>query len=858
MSRFLSIMVLLVIGGILSADESVRLREVDCRVRLMATAAAEESETINNPLYQPQIVAAVPDGAWLKKGEQVILFDATSASNEWVRLLHQRRILDTELDAKLTEADNKISELEDNLQTARDRLAVENARLARLYSLPDTNEVRVVDGRLRISGLTLDAASNELVRAGQRLSAGLISPAAFEKTRSAWLQAQSRNKAAAAKYMLAIQSADALAIEKSRLLIANQQQDLTNLIFQIDDTRAIIELQKQSNQVRVGMLDRQISEQVESLRSVRVSAPRDGFVAYVREFVQQYMGGTDRMRRKFAFARMPRAETLVFKGAIDEAQRRFFAAGDPVEIRTVGRMSELVKGRVVSVGLLARDLAERENTGRNGPMEYGVKAYDVVIRPEVMASWMRLGMHAECVIHSVRPIVVPSVPAEYLLNRDGQGYLVLDGRLRAVSGSTVDGWFVLHDTNLVGAAVALRPAEDDGKVDVRPGTKILFETAGELMPVDTADVVVGSIYGWQKIAWLIPEDSVVASNALIATLDDKETRDQMVAAEQGLAEAVADKKALGQSLEMLLRQSSTLLVTGSNKLRIAEIELDLARRGADPIELVDARLQVELARLTAADLRREYDAVARRPDALTSPRERSRAERNWRKAALQAESAELNLTEIESGPDPLVVERRRAALVEARLNFDATVATVQADEFAARVELRKADRAETNARRKLSRVCEWQQNLSLRAPRAGIVRYKRVWSGSGYSKAATGYMVGSGFTPVLVADMNRMEIRAEVPERFYPLVRTGMPVMIQIPAISDAFFDGCVGKIEYLFEEKRAKDVEQGRYSGRETLGETVFYVRVVVAPPAGLTFKAGAVARVLFPASAGSGGVSP
>lgn len=859
MYRLLAISASILIAGFLSAGETVRLREVDCRVRLMATATAEEFETLNSPLHQPQIVTAVPDGAWLNAGEPIIIFDATAASNEWVRLLHKRRISDAELNAKLTDADNKMLELNDRLQAVKDRLDVENARLARLQSLPDTNDVRVAEGRLRVSELMLDAASNELARASQRLSAGLISPAAFEKMRSAFLQAQAKAEAAAEKHRLALLPADALNVERSLLMILNQHQELTNLVFQIEDTRAIVQLQRQSNQVRAKMLERQIAEQEDALRSVRVNAPQAGYVAYVREFVQQYMGGTDRMRNKFAFARMPRVDTLVFKGAIDESRRRFFEAGDPVQIRVVGRMSEPVTGRVVSVGLLARDRAEREDSRRGGgTAEYGVKAYDVVVRPETMAPWMRLGTHAECEIHSARPIVVPSVPAEYLLNRDGQSYLVLDGRLRAVSGSTVDGWFVLQDTNLVGATVALQPTGGGQNTEAQAGVRVLFETSGELMPVDTVDVLVESIYGWQKIAWLISEDTVVASNAVVATLDEKETRDQVVSAEQELADAVASKESLQQSLEMVVRQSATVQATDSNRLRIAEIEWELARRGADPAELADARLQARLARLTTADLRRAHDAVARRPDELTSPKERSRAERAWRKAALQAEAAELNLAEVESAPDPLVVERRRAALAEARLTFEATRVKIQADEFSARVELRKAERAESGARRKLERAREWQAHLSLRAPRAGIVRYKRIWSGNGFSKAAPGYMVGSGFAPLLVADMNRMEIRAEVPERFYPQVFEGMPVKIQIPAVSDVYFDGNVGKIEYLFEEKRAKDVEQGRYSGRETLGETIFYVRVVVTPPPGLTFKAGAVARVVFPAGAATPGVPP
>ena len=848
MSFLLKILIFLCLIVPVSASETVQLREVSSRVRLMTTAAAEESDALNNPLYNPQILHAVSDGSWIANGEAVITFDASAASNQLALLLHQRHVQEAEMATSTTDADNQISDLEDRLLAAQDRLDVEMARLAHLESLPDTNEVRIAEGRLRVAELTLEATSNELFRARQRLAEELISPVSYEKNNSAYLQARSRYMAAFGKWQLAQKPAGDLELERNNLVIQNLRQEITNLVLQIEDTRAIVALQKQTSQVKFRWLDQRIKEQEEALSNVQVMAPRDGYVSFVREFLQQYLGGTDRMRKNFVFARMPKSDTLVFRGVIDEQKRRFFAEGDYVEIRAVGRMEEPVSGRVASVSLLARDRSERDDGSRRAQDEYGVKAYDVTIRPDVLADWMRLGTHAECEVIANNPLVAASVPAEYLLNREGQSYLVLNGRMRAVSGSTIDGWFVLQDTNLVGATVSLHPTVNGGPESEKLDMNILFETSGELVPINSADVVVGDIFRWQKISWLIAEDTAVTSGAKVAVLDDKESREQVQNAEQSLSDAIATRESARQSLEMLLRQAASSLITSSNNVRIAEIDEALLRRGPDETTLIDARLQAEIARVTEADRRRDFDAVAKRPPDLTSPKEKSRVERAWRKAALQAESAELNLAQIEEGPDAVALERRRSALVEARLNYEAACAAARANEFSARVDLRRAERSESMARLRLGQAQGRYKNLTLRAPQNGVVRYKRVWSGSGFSKAAAGYSVGTGFAPMMVADMDRMEILADVPEKYYLNVYQGMPVKIQIPAIADMFIEGSVIKIDYLFSEKRNRDADQGRYSGQETLGETVFHVHVEVQPPDGLSFKAGAIARVLFP----------
>lgn len=828
--------------------ERVTMRDIASQVRIKAKLVAEESELIHNQLNRPQVVEAVEDGAWVEAGERIVLFDASQTSNEWLRLTHRKLISDAQLETRLTEQDNRMSELSDRLQAARDRLAVEEARLEALVSEPDTNDLRVAEGRVRVTGLTCAAASNEWVRARSRLEADLISPAAFETYHSAYMQAQSRADHAAERERLAARPADILKLERQGLVIGNLQIDLTNLVVQIEDTQKIVELQKQAAQIRARSLDRQIREQEEALENVRVTAPRAGYVSYSRDFVRRYSSGTERMWRKYVFARMPDPDSLVLRGPIDEAQRRFFNPGDLVKIRLIGRLGEPLSGRITAISEQARDQAEREESGWGGPSEYGIKVYDVTITPDERQAWMRLEMHAECEISAARPIAAPAVPAEFLINRDGQSLLIINGRLRPVSGTVVEGLFVLNDTNLVGSAVSLRLPPRQNGADTTAVSDVLFETSGELVPADTTDVMIRDIYGWQKIAWIIPENSAVTAGTVVITIDDKETRERLTEAEQRLQEATSNREALEQSSAVTARQNRALLATESNKVRIAEIDLALARQGADEAAVADAQLQVRLSAITAADQRRAFDAVARRPPELTSPMEQVRAKRSWEKAELRAEQARLRFNTVISQPDALALTRLESVLQEARLNHAAALRKSQTAAFSARSELRRHMRHENWRRRYFERAQKWRDNLVVYAPRDGRVRYKRIWSNHTFSKVTDGAMIATAFTPISIADLSKMEVRAEVPERFYADMTVGRRVLVQIPSIADTYHDGTVLAVEYLFEEKKPKSLERGIYSEHEALGETVFFMRVAVNHDESVPLQAGAAARIVVP----------
>jgi hypothetical protein len=108
-------------------------------------------------------------------------------------------------------------------------------------------------------------------------------------------------------------------------------------------------------------------------------------------------------------------------------------------------------------------------------------------------------------------------------------------------------------------------------------------------------------------------------------------------------------------------------------------------------------------------------------------------------------------------------------------------------------------------------------------------------------------MVGDRFVIMSIADVSKMHVRLEIPEKYFTWVHKGMRVDVEIASITDALLEGVVSEIEFLFESRQKKDTQMGLYSGHEPLGETIFYVHVQIPEQKGIKLKPGAIANVRF-----------
>jgi multidrug resistance efflux pump len=560
--------------------------------------------------------------------------------------------------------------------------------------------------------------------------------------------------------------------------------------------------------------------------------------------------------------RIPDQDTLKIKGTIFEHERRFFKPGDPVVVHTAAHPEQPLQGVIASLSVMPHDRGEKDEEAWLQESDSGIMVYDVVVDLPEKPEWLRVGMTADCELTGTEPVRGPSVPASFVRVRENETYLAFDGVYRKVEGFLLDGFFVLNDRDLEGKTVdwvgefpeRLTGGDDaGGDADAAgaphgDGAAARFSVTGELVPSDTTDVVVGRIYRQQKVAWLIPEDSSVKEGDVVARLDpadtDEEIKEQQIQVERARSAKESEEEALKRRTranEFRLEQARKLLV-------IAELKLDDLRTPDVTAQLLSARLKVEQARVRLEFLDRELARIDAMTVQAVSPLEVERMRRDRQRAALQLEAAELQLKVIEDGPDEVELCRAELNVLEARMNADTLAKKLQTDEARYNYGLRRATRWERWRSERVKSLQEQRENLTVKAPRAGLVRYSKVWNGGVWSKVHVGSMARHRSVLMTVANISRMYVRLEVPERYFTKVSAGMEVDVKASSLTDATLKGTVMKTEFLFQPKRKKDTERGLYSSHEELGETVFFTHVEIDEQQGVTLKPGAVAEVFFP----------
>ncbi len=820
-------------------------------VRMEAKAAT--LQTILNPLDHPQVDWIISDGAYVTSGAVITAFSPELVEEQLEDSRYDSAILSAEIAKEAaTEQDQDLAR-RDKLAELEDTRAVLETRRARLQALPEPGEVRIAEGQLRIAEQEAAAAARELEKGQGRFERGMISQAALDDL--AFDMEEWEASVVRARETLAYrrQPAEPKELERVALQIANVELDIKRVMHEIAQNRKIQELQRQGTEAQRRNARRRIREASEAIDKLEVKAPRDGYIIYKRELRERYLEGGRKMHRNYGFLSMPDSDVLQLRGSIREAERQWLRVGDAalVHVAAHGGGSAggvpVVTGRVAEISVLARDQAERDQQQWGEEKETGVKVYDVIVELERIPEWLRLGMHADVVLVAQTPAHGVVVPAGFVQVRDDGYYLGVEGVLEQVEGRLMGDLFMLKDDRLLGRTATLFAREPEERVsdeEALPGVRAL----GELVPTDVEPVRVGAIYRWQKLVWVVPENTEVAAGDLLARLDDEQTRDEFRDAQSKLDSARSMTESQREQDKLSKQLSAWSLEEARNKERMAWLTWTEMRDRRNELGLISARYKVRRAEIALARVTREYERSAAKGHRLLSPLALRRLERDVARARLALEAAQIALAESERGPLPVELGRQECQYQDMR-RAAADMERRQAyEDFARACGAAKVERAEARAERRLADVEKALESLEIYAPRAGIVRYGKVWDGAGISKIKPGATVGRRVRIMDIAAVAGMEVRVGVPERYYRAVSEGMAVRVALPSLGGTVLDGVVEEVEFLFEDRRRKDTTGGIYSTQEHLGRTEFFVRVRVTGSGDVALKPGMMADVIFP----------
>jgi len=850
----LSIYLTLLTLGVAAVDESAtveqRTLQYTCPVRVKAIT--EKAESIASPVNWLPLSFIVEDGARVEKDQVIARFDSESSAFELGALEKDRSVIEAELAQRLREIDNKEAEMRDRLGSLKDKLAVLEAKRTRLKAVPVADDVEIAEGRLRVARMNAEAADKDLAKARDRFQRQMISKAEVDKVETAFLEKRALLAYAESELAYTKLPTPAGTVEQTELEIANARLECAKIENELAEYKTISEIQREGASSRKKMIDRKIKEKQDDINNTVVKAPISGYVSYGKMWDEDIGVGT-KMWKNFTFMKIPDMSTLAFKGPLPESVRKYFKEGDAATVRLQGRHDEPIACTVKSISTLSHDLAEKDESdwGPSGK-GFGVKVFDVVLAIGTVPAWVRPGMVGEATLMASAPVRGPAVPLKFLTVRDGTSYLSVDGAFQETQGTVAQGWYVLDDPGWLGKQVTMQ-GEFRGNPKGGPrdaAHEKLYSASGELLPVKSVDVRVGDIgwrWPWPKVTWLVAEEATVKSGDEVAKLDTQEL-DRRLSEEETKANEVRSRaQELEKQVELTRREGEFKLKTEQNLLRIAELKEDVVLNGADAMAVFKAELSRDQARIRLNDVARRLAGEEQKKTRTMSPAEFAKLQREKRRCELRLEDAEVRLKQALGGAGP--VERSQAKLdtLRQKVTVETTARTVASDTLK---QLKTCEQAKLDLNRAEQRIAELKKQRGchvVTSPAEGIICYSKIWNSDALSKVAVGSQVGPRFNIMSIPDLSHMYVSVEVPEQYFGQIAVGLPVEVQIPALSSAMLRGQVSAVDFLFENKQKGESQVGMYSSHEPLGEVIFKVRVTVNAD-GVKLKPGLVGEVFFP----------
>ena len=840
--------------GAMALDESVAVeqRALSYTCSLRVSAITEKAEMIASPVNWLPLSYIIEDGAKVEKGEVIARFDSESSLYELGALEKDRGVIEAELAQRLREIDNKEAEMRDRLSSLRDKLAVLDARLTRLKRVPVPDDVEIAEGRLRVARMNAAAAEKDLAKARDRFQRQMISRGEVDKVETAYRERQALLTYAENELAYTRLPTAAGTIEQTELEIANGALECAKIENELAEYKAISDIQRDGAGSRKKLIDRKIQEKQDDINNTVVKAPISGYISYAKMWDDDIGVGT-KMWKNFTFTKIPDMSTLAFKGPMPESVRKYFKEGDAATVCLQGRQYEPIPCTVKSISTLSHDLAEKDESGWGlGGKGFGVKVFDVVFTITKVPEWVRPGMIGDAEMVAATPISGPAVPLKFLTVRDGVSYLSTEGAFRETPGTVAQGWFVIDDAAWVGRTVSMQ-GEFRGNLTGgarEAALENLYSASGELLPVTSVDVKVGDIgwrWPWPKVTWLVGEETTVKTGDEVAKLDTQELDRRMSDEETRANEVRSRTQELEKQVELTRREGEFKLKTEQNTLRVTELKMDTVLRGCDTLAVLKAELARDQARIRRDDVVRRVANEEQKTAPTLSPVEFARLQREKRRCELRLEEAGIRLQQAEAGAG--AVERSQATLdtLRQKVTVDTIARSVAFDTFK---QSRNYEQSKLDLRRVEQRLEELQKQRAchvIKAPAEGIICYSKVWNNDSFSKIAVGNQVGPRFNIMAIPDLANMYVSVEVPEKYFGQIVVGMPVDVQIPALSKALLKGEVAAVDFLFENRQKSESQVGMYSSHEPLGEVIFKVRVTVKAD-GVKLKPGLVGEVFFP----------
>ena len=372
-------------------------------------------------------------------------------------------------------------------------------------------------------------------------------------------------------------------------------------------------------------------------------------------------------------------------------------------------------------------------------------------------------------------------------------------------------------------------SDQDGTALARRGTLVVWVGARGKVTAESNVVITPPRWWGLKIARLVAKEG-----------DRVEKGDVLMALEtENLDERVRDVTRDIRSSEGSLESARANLRSETDRLQAAVNRAgeDLAKAGQAlgdlkgrplPTDLRNAEIDRETKAKAAAQGKVRYETMKPLYEAGgASLKQLEEKEMAYRSAEAEARRADLVWQVVRDGPTQaalrdaqITVEQCELQLAKAERTRDLTLAQLEES-------VKKAEAWLNMNRQTLVRIQRVQEACTVRAPIAGMVYYREIWTGEGQEKIKEGIEVRPWDRLMELPDSTRMQIRVEVEEPDVGKVVVDQTARIALDAYRGKPFTGRVTAIERVTQRKGGREMGRGDFN-REDLGTKI--VNVVVS----------------------------
>lgn len=166
----------------------------------------------------------------------------------------------------------------------------------------------------------------------------------------------------------------------------------------------------------------------------------------------------------------------------------------------------------------------------------------------------------------------------------------------------------------------------------------------------------------------------------------------------------------------------------------------------------------------------------------------------YEEALLETKKAEM-IAKIEA-------EKNRLRYEQAEKKYEETLKKMESQKKSNEADLNVLDEKKAKAEADYKMALKSLEDMTLRAPKDGLVVLKEIWKGTGMGKVQEGDQVWPGYPILEIPDLSAMEVKVYLNEVDVGKVKSGLEAMMSLDSFPDKIFKGKVERVASIGTKK--------------------------------------------------------